>query len=146
LIHHGDHISDVLSAVVEWVKARKEIRGVAFVGSHARNEAHDGSDLDLVLLTEDPNYFRDDAWLTAIDWPGTGARPTKWVDEEYGVVWCRRIWLDPEFEIEAGFAPLSWADVSHVDKGTERVVSDGFRILYDPDELLSRLASAVARL
>lgn len=64
-------------------------------------------------------------------------------DEEYGAVWCRRAWFKPQYEVEFAFASLSWADVSPVDQGTERVVSDGCRILYDPDELLKRLAVAV---
>ena len=60
-------------------------------------------------------------------------------------MWCRRIWLEPSFELEVAFAPLSWAEVWPIDKGTERVVSDGCRVLYDPDGLFKRLMLAVAR-
>ncbi len=146
LIDDRDRTFGILRTVVEWAKAKEEIRGVALVGSYARNQARPDSDIDLVLLTEHAKHFRDAASLTTIDWPGAGVHPTKWVYEEYGVVWCYRLWLKPDFELEVAFAPLSWANVSPVDKGTERVVSDGCRVLYDPDGLWNRLALAVARL
>lgn len=126
------------------MKAKQEIRGLALVGSHARNAARPNSDIDLVFLADDPNSFRDAAWLNAIQWARAGRHPTKWSDEEYGVVWCRRVWFEPQGEVEFAFAPLSWADVSPVDKGTRRVMSDGCRILYDPDKLWKRLTLAVA--
>lgn len=137
---------DILRTVVEWARQREDVRGAALVGSHVRNQAHPGSDIDLVLLVQNPEGFRNAASLATIDWSGAGVRPTKSADEEYGVMWCRRIWLEPDFELEVAFAPLSWADVSPIDKGTERVVSDGCRVLYDPDGLLKRLMLAVARL
>jgi predicted nucleotidyltransferase len=139
-----DH--DILRTVVDWAKTKEDIRGVALVGSHARDQARRDSDIDLVLLTEHPDDFRNAASLTTIDWSGAGVHPMKWTDEEYGVVWCRRICFKPDFKLEVAFAPLSWSDVSPVDKGTERVVSDGCRVLYDPDGLLKRLTLAVARL
>lgn len=134
----------ILETVTHWAMAVAEIRGLALVGSHARNTAGPDSDIDLVLLAENPNGFRDAAWLTAIEWSRADVRAMKWSDEEYGVVWCRRIWFEPQGEVEFAFAPLSWANPSPVDKGTRRVVSDGLRALYDPDGLLKRLALAVA--
>jgi len=120
------------------------IRGLALIGSHARCEAREGSDIDLVYLTQNPNSFRNTAWLTRIDWSQAGVHLVKWADEEYGAVWCRRAWFRAECEIEFAFASISWADVSPVDQGTVRIVSGGCRVLYDPDGSLSRLRSAVA--
>ena len=140
-----DRTFGLLETVTDWAKAKHDIRGLALVGSHARNAAGPHSDIDLVLLADNPNSFRDGAWLKTIQWSG-GVRPTKWSDEEYGVVWCRRIWFEPEGEVEFAFAPLSWADLSPIDEGTRRVVSDGCRVLYDPDGLLKGLTLAVGRL
>lgn len=139
----NDH--EIVPTIVDWAKSKEDIRGVALVGSHARDQARWDSDIDLVFLTEHADDFRSAAWLATIDWSRAGVHPTRWVDEEYGVVWCRRIWLKPDFELELGFAPLSWAEVSSVDEGTKRVVSDGCRVLYDPDGLLKRLTLAVGR-
>ena len=139
-----DQASGILGIVTDWAKAQDDIRGLALVGSHARSAARPDSDVDLVLLAENPNSFRDAGRLASVEWSRAGVQPTRLADEEYGVVWCRRIWLEPACELEIAFAPLSWAEVSPVDRGTRRVVSDGCRILYDPDGLLKRLTMAVA--
>ncbi len=140
------HTSATLEAITDWAKAHQDIRGLALVGSHTRKEARADSDIDLVFLTTNPANFRGASSLTTIDWPEASVHPTGWADEEYGVVWSRRVWLTTECEIEFTFAPLSWADVSPIDKGTARVVSNACRILYDPAGLLNRLTLAVARL
>ncbi len=93
LLDERDRAFGILRIVVEWAKAKQQIRGVALVGSYARNQARPGSDIDLVLLTEDPNDFRNTASLTTIDWPGAGVYPTRWADEEYGAVRCHRLSL-----------------------------------------------------
>ena len=113
------------------------------VGSRARGTERENSDIDLVVLADAPNAYRSDMhWLRAIDWPADG-RVSRWSDENYGVVWSRRIWIAANLEIEISFAPLSWADVAPLDAGTSRVVSDGCRILFDPDGYFERLTEAI---
>jgi predicted nucleotidyltransferase len=118
---------------------------VALVGSHARGTARADSDIDLIVLTTDPQRFRaDTAWLRAIDWNFIAARPAEWQDEDYGVLWSRRMWLKPNRdEVEIGFALPSWAEVKPIDPGTQRVITDGCRALHDPEGLLTRLCAAV---
>ena len=91
----------------------------------------------------DSDAFRADAtWVDQIDWQSIGTHPQTWADEDYGVAWSRRIWLD-RGEVELTFAGLSWADVNPVDAGTRQVIAGGCRILHDPDGLLARLRSHV---
>ncbi|MGH2704321.1 MAG: nucleotidyltransferase domain-containing protein [Actinomycetota bacterium] len=46
---------------------RPDVCGVAIVGSWARGEARADSDLDLVILTEDPSrYTHADDWLRGV--------------------------------------------------------------------------------
>jgi predicted nucleotidyltransferase len=144
VIESRNQASAILRIITEWAKAQENLHGLALVGSHARNAVRPKSDIDLVLLAQNPGNFRDAAWLTTIEWSRAGVHSMKWSDEEYGVVWSRRVWFEPVCEVEFGFAPLSWADVSPVDKGTQRVISEGCRVLYDPDGLLNRLIMAVA--
>jgi predicted nucleotidyltransferase len=136
-------VSAILNTVVDWAKSEMGIRGVALVGSHARGANRPDSDIDLVLLVDNPDRFRDRARVAEIDWSRAGVHVQKLSDEEYGAVWSRRLWLEPACELELSFAPFSWADVSPVDDGTRLVVSGSCRILYDPDGLLARLISAV---
>jgi uncharacterized protein len=123
---------------------RADIRGVALIGSRATWKSRAHSDIDLVLLTTDPGGFRSDlSWVGAIDWLDLATADLRWSDEDYGVVWSRRISLGPGLEVELSFAPLSWASTAPLDAGTRRVVADGCRILYDPAGFFDRLVKAV---
>lgn len=135
----------IVDVVMDWAKSNEDVRGVALVGSYARNAAQPNSDIDLIVLAGNPDTFRDCAWMSAIDWSRAGVNLTRWSDEDYGAVWSRRLWFQPEGEAELGFASLPWADVSPVGPGTRMVVSDGCQVLYDPDRRLERLVLAVTR-
>lgn len=134
----------LLELIAKWATARRDISGVALVGSHARGSARADSDIDLVLLTAIPETFRaEESWVGDIDWSAEGTHPATWRDEDYGNVWSRRIWLSSGAELEISFAPLSWADINPLDAGTRRVISGGCRILHDPDRFLERLCREV---
>ena len=122
-------------------RAQKNILAVALVGSYARKTARPASDIDLVMLTYEPTSFRTDTtWCHAIDWAAVNARPLKCKDEDYGLLWSRRLLLDYNGgEIEFGFVSPAWADVHPVDTGTRRVIADRCRVLHDPRGLLKRL-------
>jgi predicted nucleotidyltransferase len=143
MVARNEQVMQVLAVVTEWSELRS-VRGLALVGSYARGQARPDSDIDLVLLVNEPNLFRTDtAWLAELDWRSAYARPLTHRDAEYGAVWSRHVQLDDGLEIEFGFALPSWADVAPVDAGTRRVMMDGCRILYDPDGILSALRAVV---
>jgi hypothetical protein len=135
----------IIQTIAAWVKTRPEIQAAALVGSHARGVARPDSDIDLVLLVTAPETFRlDAAWPHEINWNLIGTRPARWIDEDYGALWSRRLWLEPGGdEIEFGFALPAWADARRIDPLTRRVIADGCRSLHDPQGLLSRLCIAV---
>ncbi len=127
-------VESLLKAILAWAGAHDRIRAVALVGSRARGAARPDSDIDLVLLVVDPEEFRADAfWLDAIDWKAAGLSRTAWRDAQYGDLWSRHVGLDDGLEVEFGFAPLSWASCDPLNPGTKRVITDGCRVLYDPD-------------
>jgi hypothetical protein len=137
----------IVQVVLAWATAQSKIRAVALVGSHARGTARPDSDIDLMLLATDPDAFRaDNTWVAEIDWHAIGIRPHKWQDEDYGAAWSRRVWLtDRCVQVELTFASLSWSGADPPDVGTRRVISDGCRILHDPDGLLACLCRAISR-
>ena len=113
-------------------------------GSQARGDARPDSDIDFVVLAVDPEAFRaDSSWIEAIDWSDAGVKVTNWGDEDYGVVWSRRVWLSSGAEVEISFAPVAWASIVPLDAGTRRVILDGCRILHDPAGSFERLYEAV---
>jgi hypothetical protein len=135
-----DKVGSVLAEITRWAAERGDLCAVALVGSWARGAARDDSDVDLVLLTADPLWFRqNDGWLNEIDWHSIGSTIATWRDADYGHIWSRHLQLADSTEIEFGFGPLVWASVDPVDAGTFQVISDGCRILYDPHGLLQTL-------
>ena len=137
-------IDRIVQMILAWARTETNVRAIALVSSHARGAAREDFDVDLVVLTNVPEFFRaDTSWLDAIGWRGADSRPLKWQDEEYGVLWSRRLWLEQgRLEVEIGFARPAWAEVDPLDPGTRRVVADGCRSLHDPDRLLARLRAA----
>jgi hypothetical protein len=57
----------------------------------------------------------------------------------------RRLQLEGGLEVEVGLTEPAWAATDPVDPGTRRVVTDGMRILHDPDGRLAALAAAATR-
>jgi uncharacterized protein len=130
-------VADVASRVVLWALDRPGVRAVGMAGSWARGDAGPGSDVDLVVVVDDP---------AAVGEGVASALPGDAVDvatREWGPVLERRFRLPSGMEVDVGLAPVSWATVP-VDAGTARVVSDGFRVLLDPEGLLTRLVREVA--
>jgi uncharacterized protein len=138
------NVDPLLDAVVRWTQTQPSVRAAALVGSHARDAARPDSDVDIVLLAADSEYFRrDSVWLEQIDWESIGASVDHWADADYGGVWSRHVRLTSGLEVELSFGSPSWADTQPVDPGTRDVMTDGHRILYDPDDLLRRLVDAL---
>lgn len=136
-------ISDLLNVILDWVYDQQTIRGVALVGSYARDAARPDSDVDIVCLTSDPTAFRSDVWVSEIDWQKAGLEVETWADKDYGGVWSRHIQMINGLEVEMSFGALQWAKTNPIDAGTLRVMSDGHRILYDPDGILQRFVNVM---
>jgi predicted nucleotidyltransferase len=128
---HNHNVEDFLLAFEQWARERVDIEGAGLVGSHARDAGTADSDVDLLILTTDPEpYFLNETWATAF-----GEIERSQV-EDYGMVKSLRIHYVNGLEVEFGFSTREWASAP-IDEGTLRVVSDGMRILYDPDGLLA---------
>jgi hypothetical protein len=140
----ADRVGSILAEVVRWATRRNNISAVALVGSWARGTARADSDIDLILLSPAPLWFRqNDCWLSEIDWRSIGSTIAAWRDADYGIVWSRHLRLADGTEIEFGFGPLAWASVDPIDPGTFQVIGDGCQILHDPQGLLNDLVTHV---
>ena len=127
-----DQVNRFLKEFVEWAHTQTDIQAVALVGSYARNTATATSDIDLVEITSRPdNSMRDLGWTRRF---GTGLRHQV---EDYGKLVAVRVGYADGREVECGITDESWAALP-LDDGTRSVISDGMRVLFEPEPLLSR--------
>jgi hypothetical protein len=133
-----DEATAFIGAAERWAASRPDIVAALIVGSWARDDAREDSDIDLVLLTEDPDvYIEGEDWIEDL---APGARLIRTGD--WGAIIERRLLLpSSSLEVEVGVGRPSWAATSPVDPGTRNVVRGGFRPLFDPQGLLAALAS-----
>jgi hypothetical protein len=130
----------VVSAVSSWAIKRGDIRAMALVGSWARGNQGQVSDIDLLLLSDRAHEYRhSQEWLTEIDFQGTGYRLNSSESANYGVAWSRHMHLLPAAEVELTFAECCWAQTEPVDGGTRSVVKDAFQIIFDKDGICTSL-------
>jgi hypothetical protein len=137
-------IIPLLIPFTRWASRHDQILAVALVGSYARDQARDDSDVDLVVLTSNPLSFHQQTdWVQSLPWDHL--QISKWADEDYGLLWSRRLYLNTGLEIEIGFAAPKWASLHPLDEGTRQVIHDGCWILFDPTGILNRLVRAIAQ-
>ncbi|GAA4894522.1 nucleotidyltransferase domain-containing protein [Streptomonospora salina] len=133
-----EEVTALLAWASGWAHRRGDVAGLLLVGSWARDAARDDSDVDMILLSDDPTLYNA-ALLTAQE-PLTSLIANR----VWGPVTEWRFRSKSGLEIELGVASPEWARTSPVDAGTRRVVSDGVRTLYDPRGLIADLIAECA--
>lgn len=116
---------------IHWAVAQTDIIAIGLVGSHARNTAREDSDVDLVIITEEPGKF-----LSKTEWTEIFGAVAKQQVEDYGMLISLRVWYQTRLEVEYGLTTRAWAQVP-LDEGTQAVVKDGMRVLFEREPLLS---------
>ena len=126
-------IDRLLAQIKEWAEAQRDITGVLLVGSHARGTGRADSDVDLVILTIQP-----EAYLESISFAERFGSISASQKEDWGRVTSVRVWYEGGPEVEFGFTRPDWA-APPLDAGTRRVLSDGARVVFDREGWLGRL-------
>lgn len=90
----------------------------------------------MILSAEPRRYVKDTSWLQLFGDLGS------YTEEDWGPVTSLRAFYADGLEVEFSLATPVWAAVP-VDAGTRRVVSDGMRVLYDPNTLFGTLQEAI---
>jgi hypothetical protein len=94
-----------------------------------------GSDVDITILTREPDCLADDGWFQTLHPTARLIRSMRW-----GPVRERRMRLHSGLHVELNYAPLSWAAVP-LDSGTARVLGDGHDVIYDTGVLQAAIAA-----
>jgi uncharacterized protein len=132
-------LDEALRAALALARAEASVHAIALVGSCARGSPGPDSDVDLVVLSNEPDDLRRRGdWFTHF---GSVALVGQ---RQFGDVTERRLRRGDGVDIEIGLAPMSWAETNPVDAGTARVVRRGFSIVFDPHGNLARLGEVVA--
>lgn len=129
-------IQEFLQSVTNWAQQCEAVVGLALVGSHARGEACPDSDIDLFVLCADARELIGNS-----GWTGEFGVVEEVVSESYGPTTSIRVFYNGGTEVEFGIADPAWANVP-LDAGTQRVISDGIRILHDPIGLYEKARKA----
>jgi hypothetical protein len=112
-----------LRRLCRWAQQRSDVRAVVLVGSYARGQATAASDVDVVVVVDDPGcYIQDTRWLTPL-----AVMPV--ATEVYGMVTSLRC-RDEDLEVELTIAPRDWAALP-LDEGTREVTLGGYVVLVD---------------
>jgi predicted nucleotidyltransferase len=126
-------VNEFIEHFTHWASEQTDVLAVALVGSHARNAAREDSDVDLVIITDDPQKY-----LAHPEWTESFGIVAKQQIEDYGMLTSLRVWYESGLEIEYGFTTRAWAGIP-LDKGTREVIEGGMRILFERVALLSLL-------
>jgi predicted nucleotidyltransferase len=128
-----EQVHQFLTEFTQWAASQPGMLAVALVGSHARINATESSDVDLVIVARDPTeYVQDTRWAHHF---GTISRQQI---ENYGKVTSLRVWYSTCHEVEYGFTDETWYALP-LDEGTKKVISDGMQILTERGSILTRL-------
>lgn len=128
---HPD-IHAFLTHLVTWAGTQPAILAAALVGSQARGQATLDSDVDLVLLVQEPAaYLKDTAWTK------TFGSPAQIQQENWGKVTSVRVHYKEGLEVEFGFTDATWGSDPD-DQGDARVIRDGIIVLFEQGRLLSK--------
>ena len=135
----SEEVRELVEAATALTERRSDVLALALVGSWARDEATAQSDVDFVLVSEDPEgYLTEESWVRELG--GRSPEPPR----NWGNVTERRFRRASGPEVDVGITSVVWVAVDPVDPGTAAVVSHGFQALSDPHRLLRRLEAAVA--
>ena len=131
------NVSAFLEVFSRWAGEQPDVKGVALVGSYARDAATVGSDVDLLILTTDAaKYFSDRSWVSLF------GEVTECRVEDWGKVTSLRAFYKDGLEVEYGFTTPDWA-LMPMDAVSFRVASDGMKVLFDPLGILSAVQREV---
>ena len=128
---------DFIEKIKKWGMNESLVEAIILVGSYAKGTQKVDSDIDLVFLTSNKQHYIDNPHIFSnfglID---------KSNIEFYGECTSIRIWYKNGLEVEFGIVPLKWIDLP-LDYGTERTLSDGYKILVDKKRIFLPIVSII---
>jgi len=139
LLHNVNTRMDlVAAAVADWAGERSDVRAAVVVGSHARREtpADRWSDLDVILLVDDPQPYAEDArWVEEFGVPVlTFLEPTAMGEQRE-----RRVLYETGEDVDFPLIPVAALERLEASDNATALLRRGYRVLVDEIDLEPRL-------
>jgi predicted nucleotidyltransferase len=113
-----------LARVRRWAEGRPDIAAILLVGSWARGQATPESDVDLVILAQEPGrLLADRGWLEEFG----EVRAVR--EQDWGRVRSLRVFHGSGLEVEYGLTDERWL-AEPLDHGTQAVLAGGVTIVH----------------
>lgn len=129
---------DLAAAVVaDWAAERDDVRALLVVGSQARRDAPADrwSDLDLILLVDDPRpYLEDASWVEEL-----GTPVVTFLEATLDGHWERRVLYETGEDVDFVLFPAAVLDRLEQSENATALVRRGYRVLLDRIGLAGRL-------
>src|SRR6476619_4989855 len=127
----------LIELVKGFVGSTDDLRALGVGGSWARGNPRPDSDLDLIIIAQNPNTWRRrQQWVRELPFDRFGFSYNDHHTATSGLVWSAHIELEPDAELELTLAPKSWASLVPIDAGTRHVLTHAFKLGVDKDRRL----------
>ena len=123
----------MLKDIKQWAENEKQVESIIVVGAYARGTYKKTSDIDLVIITSNKKEM-----LKNQNFIKVFGDVNKSQIEYYGACTSIRVWYKDGKEVEFGMVNPTWIE-KPLDKGTNKVLSDGFKVIIDKKDYFKDL-------
>lgn len=124
----------MLKDIKQWAENEKQVESIIVVGSYARGTYKKTSDIDLVIITSNKKEM-----LKNQNFIKVFGDVNKSQIEYYGACTSIRVWYKDGKEVEFGIVNPTWIE-KPLDNGTNKVLSDGFKVIIDKKDYFKDLS------
>jgi aminoglycoside 6-adenylyltransferase len=142
LLNVNTRMELMAAAVADWAREQDDVRALIVVGSHARTDvpADRWSDLDLILIVDDPGPYAEDP-----SWVGEFGRPVLTFLEDTPVGQReRRVLYETGEDVDFPLFPVTALERLEKSENAAHLLARGYRVLIDRIGLAERLARVTA--
>lgn len=118
-------ISSFLDKVKSYGEESDMINAVVLVGSYAREEAGEDSDVNLTVISTTPKLLIEDEMFI-----NEFGKVTKIEKENHGIIASIRVWYEDNMEVEFRITSPLWIS-KPLDEETLKILKDGYRVILD---------------
>lgn len=143
LVNVNTRLDLLVAAVSDWAAEREDVRALVLVGSQARNDvpADRWSDLDLILLLEDPARYTEDArWIEEF-----GRPVLTFLEATMDGHWERRVLYETGEDVDFVLFPASVLERLEASDNAAVLLRRGYRVLVDRVGASERFAALADR-